>query len=73
MDPIIPQILAAVGLLVIPSLALAARFALKPIVDAIIRVKDAFPPPAPAAAPLQEHPTNPIWFEFTTSPAPNIS
>jgi hypothetical protein len=33
---------------------LAARFALKPIVDAIIRVKDAFPPPAPAAAPLQE-------------------
>ncbi len=43
MDPVIPQIIAAIGIVLIPSIGLTARFALKPIVEAIVRLKDAFP------------------------------
>lgn len=43
---------ALVGVLVIPALGFTARFALKPIVEAIIRLKEAFP--AAAIAPQQE-------------------
>lgn len=51
MDPVIPQIIAAVGIVLIPSIGLTARFALKPIVEAIVRLRDAFP--AATAAPAQ--------------------
>ncbi len=55
MEPVIPEIIVAVGVVLIPSIALSARFALKPIVEAIIRLRDAFPM-AVAAAPAQvEH------------------
>ncbi len=54
MDPVIPQIIAAVGIVLIPSIGLTARFALRPIVDAIVRLKDAFPAQAPGFTPQQE-------------------
>ncbi len=53
MDPVIPQIIAAIGIVLIPSIGLTARFALKPIVEAIVRLKDAFPQ-ADAATPQVE-------------------
>ncbi len=43
MDPIIPQIIAAIGIVLIPSIGLTARFALKPIVEAIVQLREAFP------------------------------
>lgn len=38
----------------VPVLGLTARFALKPIVEAIIRLRDAFAPPGQAPSGLQE-------------------